>query len=159
MEPFGTTVFCDDIRFETFNKISLVGIYGPELIHFSKFPLWLPKFGIYISVRFPGNYKIDGAKFLMYFPGDPEDAPTSTIDLPWKTDGISPMPDPKDFPDLINVYGFNQHFIFSPITIKQAGYIRIRILEGTNRIKIGVLKLREATSAEIISMQAPEPTA
>ena len=95
---------------------------------------------------------------MVYLPGDPEDAPTNTTDLPWKTDGIFPMPDPKEFPDPADTYAFTLPFIFSPVTIKQAGYIRVRIQDGTTRIKVGALKLREGTPAEIAAAQPPQPT-
>jgi hypothetical protein len=150
MEPFGTAVFCDDIRFELSNKISLVGVYGYEMVLFGSFPATLPKLGIFSAVRFPKTQKIPSVKILIYFPGDQEDSPSHTQDIPIQlAPDDFPTPDPSEFPDPSEYYGFNYPILFSPIILRQSGYIRIRAVEGDTRIKVGTMKVREALPNEI----------
>ena len=75
-EPFGCTIFCDDIRTELFNKVSLMGVYGFELLLFGDFPAVLPKLGIFSRHDFIGRSRSMGADVIVYFPGDMEDKPT-----------------------------------------------------------------------------------
>lgn len=155
MDPFATAIFCDDIRFETANKVSLIGTYGYELILFGSFPSVLPKLGIFSSLRFPKTQSINGVRLLVYFPGDAESEPGHTQELPIKLDPSDfPMPDLSEYPDPGEYYGFNHPFLFSPVVIKQSGYIRVRALVGGERIKVGSLKVREAQSYEIAQMQS-----
>lgn len=149
MEPFGTAVFCDDIRSETFNKFSLMGVYGYELVLFGKFPAMLPRLGIFMSLRVHISQKVDGAKILTYFPGDAQDAPTRTEQINVKLDSETfSLPDPNEYPDPSEFYGFNHHVLFSPAVINQHGFIRVRAIIGGHRIKVGSLKLREALPEE-----------
>jgi hypothetical protein len=44
--------FCDDVRQEVGNKISLMGCYGPDmLVH--AFPMWVPKFCVVAKAKTP----------------------------------------------------------------------------------------------------------
>lgn len=52
-EPFGVTIFCDDIRFELNGKISLVGCYSTEILFHDPAPGVLPTFAALINVRIP----------------------------------------------------------------------------------------------------------
>jgi hypothetical protein len=45
-----TCIFCDDIRNETGNKISLMGIYAGNMIFSTPPPVVIPKFGIVLLV-------------------------------------------------------------------------------------------------------------
>lgn len=50
---FGVSIFCDDIRYEQGNKVSLMGCYGPELHVHTPLPVVLPKLGVLVQARFP----------------------------------------------------------------------------------------------------------
>jgi hypothetical protein len=45
-EPYGVTIFCDDVRDELFNKKTLIGVYTGELLIGGEFPALLPTFGM-----------------------------------------------------------------------------------------------------------------
>lgn len=148
-EPIGTTIFCDDIRFEQANKFSLMGIYGPELVLFAPFPTLLSKLGLYTTVSFKRPTKIDVVSFQIYFPGDEGDAPTFTQDLPWNLDSEKfPVPDPIQFPDPANFFSVQQHIILGHVTIKSSGYMRVRIRDKDRLIKAGSLKIRSPSEEE-----------
>jgi hypothetical protein len=153
MEPFGTTLFCDDIRFESFNKTSLIGLYGYEMLLFGNFPAQLPKLGMFCCLRFHKSQKVSGIKIQIYFPGDVEESPSHTQEVGFQFEADNfPLPDPAEYPDPSEYYGFNHPFLFSPVIIKQPGYVRIRATAGSNRIKAGSLKIRAALPAEIAQM-------
>jgi len=52
LEPFLWATFCDDVRQEVGNKLSYLGIYGPNLI-VRAFPTTLVKLCCVLSVRVP----------------------------------------------------------------------------------------------------------
>jgi hypothetical protein len=158
MVPFGTAVFCDDIRFELFNKVSLIGVYGYELMLLGSFPTSLPKLGIFTAVRFHKTRSISGVRMLVYFPGDSEAAPSHSQDIPIQLSPDQyPSADPAEYPDPSEYYGFNHPFLFSPVVVRQAGYIRVRAIAGDTVVKVGSLKLREATPEEIANASSGSP--
>jgi hypothetical protein len=65
---FSHCLFCDDIRFEIGNKLSLMGVYNADLIIPDKFPALLPKLGIVV--------------YLMSDIDDPPEKITTTVVLP-----------------------------------------------------------------------------
>jgi hypothetical protein len=149
MEPFGTAIFCDDIRFESFNKVSLIGVYGYELVLFGSFPASLPKLGIFSSVRFHKTRQLAGAEMRVYFPGDSQETPSHSQHLPVELNPEEfPLPELAEYPDPSEFYGFNHPFLFSPVVIKHAGYIRVRAVAGDMTVKVGSLKVREAGPEE-----------
>jgi hypothetical protein len=155
-QAFGTTLFCDDIRFEFHGKLSLVGVYGYEMVLFgTTFPVTLPKLGLFCAVRFHRSQKISGAKILIYFPEHSEESPTHVQEVPIQlTAEQFPPPDPSEYPEPAEHHGFNHPLLFSPAVVKQPGYIRVRVAEGSDRLKIGSLKIREASSEEIAQVAA-----
>jgi hypothetical protein len=52
LEPFMWTTYCDDIRQEVGNKLSYLGVYGPNLI-VQSFPATLVKLCCVFNVRVP----------------------------------------------------------------------------------------------------------
>jgi hypothetical protein len=48
----GTTIFCDDIRFEVGNKVTFVGVYGTDLF-VRDFPITLPKLCLAVKLVAP----------------------------------------------------------------------------------------------------------
>jgi hypothetical protein len=51
-EPFMWATFCDDVRQEVGNKLSYLGVYGPNLV-VQSFPTTLVKLCCVLSVRLP----------------------------------------------------------------------------------------------------------
>ena len=56
IQPFLLATFCDDVREEAGNKVSFMGIYGPNLVVRS-FPTTLPKLCCVFNVRIPAKMK------------------------------------------------------------------------------------------------------
>lgn len=53
--PYGVTIFCDDVREEVSGKQTLVGVYGPELHYTGVFPARLPVLWSFVRVSVPGS--------------------------------------------------------------------------------------------------------
>ena len=51
-QPSTTAIFCDDVRHEVGNKISLIGCYADELI-VDRLPASLPKLAVHVRVTSP----------------------------------------------------------------------------------------------------------
>ena len=49
--PGGQTIFCDDIRQEVNGKLTLVGVYGPQMIILGSFPISIPVLNALIYLR------------------------------------------------------------------------------------------------------------
>jgi hypothetical protein len=138
-EPFGITIFCDDIRREADNKTSLIGVYGDELILFTPPPVVLPKLGFHIDARFPIDNVIDeDVNMVIYFPGDPEDTPRINEKISWKS-GQPPAEIP--FPDAVPAFHFLKYYVLSPVEIREEGYIRVRLVYSNRRIRVGALRV------------------
>lgn len=52
--PVMWSVVCDDVRNETGNKVSLMGIYSGKIL-FPAFPAVLPKLCFFVTARFPAK--------------------------------------------------------------------------------------------------------
>ena len=62
---FLTTVFCDDVRNEIGNKLSFMGIYGPNIL-LNEFPAVLPRFCVVMSLQLPAETQSDAVTFCLY---------------------------------------------------------------------------------------------
>lgn len=56
-KPYGTTVFCDDIRHEINGKMTLVGCYAAEMNFNGPAPGFLPSFAALVNIRIPKAIK------------------------------------------------------------------------------------------------------
>jgi len=148
MEPYGITIFCDDIREELNGKISLIGCYGPDLQFFGNAPVVLPKLAFHIIVRLPCDKPIPPLKLIVFFPGDKDEQPTMLVELPvpenLKQEPESGLEPNVLIPDGMRTYILRQHFILSPVQITQEGFIRVRLMYGDDKIRLGVLKVQQA---------------
>jgi hypothetical protein len=59
-KPSITTVFCDDIRLEVANKISLIGVYAGDIL-VNKFPALLPKLCVWVNITAIGTAPLERA--------------------------------------------------------------------------------------------------
>jgi hypothetical protein len=58
------TLFCDDVREESGNKLSYMGVYGGNLL-LERLPAVLPKFCAVISLRLPAKTKSESVTFRL----------------------------------------------------------------------------------------------
>ncbi|MGA8497218.1 MAG: hypothetical protein WB764_17160 [Xanthobacteraceae bacterium] len=139
-QPFGYTFFADDVRQELFGKISLMGIYGSNLI-ISELPTIIPQIFFATYAHFPLEQRITNAKLQIYLPED-LDVPSIVVDLPdWTTE---PDLEPAELPfaDTELWAPFSTFQKLAPLVINQPGWIRLRIAYDEGRLRVGTLEVQ-----------------
>ena len=152
-EPFGLTIFCDDVRQEVGGKMSLIGVYGADIQFSVPFPLTVPKLSLVayynIDARDPNR---DDVELVVLFPGDPEDGPTVRSVFP-----IAQMIEDVIRPEWLEadgLYRLSAVMTFSPLMLKQPGEIRVRAMRSGDVIKLGSLVVREMASSQSVERVA-----
>jgi hypothetical protein len=140
--PYGYSLFCDDLRREEGGKITLVGLYGSEMIVHGSVPTALPKLALVVTYSERLGESDDPLELLVYFPGDSDDAPTHRLPLAadlvegFRKRRVSELE--LDDPRLI----MRLDAVFSPILIKQEGHIKVLMIRGDTEIRLGALRIR-----------------
>ncbi len=144
MEPLGITLFCDDIRFEQQNKITIVGCYGHEVLVGGELPFMLPRIGMYVQLRLPSN-NWPALKLRVYFPGEKEDELVCEVDkpAPSASNVEKSMRDPGG-DDTVSLMATNIPILLGPVIINAEGLIKVRVNCGESVIKAGTLKVTRA---------------
>lgn len=62
---FMETIYCDDVRSEIGNKLSFMGIYGPNIL-LTEFPAVLAKFCVVMSLHMPADTKAQAVTFSLF---------------------------------------------------------------------------------------------
>lgn len=141
-ETFGRVTFCDDIRNEVDGKTTLVGCYGADMVFPTPFPVLLPKLGLAVQFAEKADSKSGPLKLEIFFPGDPENTPSISADLPPieivpTSDELAQRDDDSRKMILFNL-------VMSPANILSEGQIRVRIVRGDDIFRIG--RIRVSTS-------------
>lgn len=142
--PSGYTLFCDDIRKEEGGKLTLVGLYGPELIVFAPLPAILPKFGMLITYVERPQESDAPLELQVSFPGDPEGEPSHRIsvsdDVVKSFRNVSVPAEVSSLDEAILVMKLDG--LISPFVIQQEGFVRVSIVRGDLQIRVGSLRIR-----------------
>jgi hypothetical protein len=154
---WGFTLFADDLRHEVGGKTSLTGIYQLDMIHPLDFPITIPKFVMLIKY-----YEVKGAfngdlVVKVFFPGDAEDEPTVNMTAAGSfRDSVEPTYQADaDSERILNV---TMPIVISPITIKEEGFIRVRVQCGETITRMGRLMIRKVRDSDNIQF-IPSPSA
>jgi hypothetical protein len=150
-EPLGISLFCDDIRFEQGNKMTLVGCYGPDMIINGPIPTVIPKLGILVQLRLPAGSSA-ASKILVYFPESKEGEPAVVMDIGAPNEETISASQNNLGSDLVPLLSTNVPLLLSPLLIRQAGLIKVRVECGANLIKAGTLRI---ISADVPSVTPP----
>ena len=137
--PFGSTIFCDDIRHELGGKVSYIGIYSGSINFSRPFPATLAKFGFAIRYSERPGESTEDVTIGIYLPGDPEDAPSTKFDLPIQ-EMRSQSPDPKVLKtteDPVATMIF--HVVMENLSHKEKGRIKVRAYRGELEVRLGTL--------------------
>ncbi len=145
-DPYGWTIFCDDIRQEVGGKASLMGVYRGILFVHSAFPVTMPKFGLAVSYRIHfDDTRLEDVRLDILLPGDDEIMPTAKAVIP-----VSQMiaeDDPPTSPG-DTFREFHANIILSPLILKEKGKISVRAIGGAGLIKLGTLKVDEKPASD-----------
>lgn len=75
---FMETIYCDDVRSEIGNKLSFMGIYGPNIL-LNEFPAVLSKLCAVMSLHMPAETQAETVTFFLY--KDDEEIGRSTVHI------------------------------------------------------------------------------
>jgi uncharacterized protein DUF6941 len=136
-----TCIFCDDIRAELSNKISLIGIYGSDMLIASPLPALIGRFGV--------------AVFLITDIGDEPDHLSITIMMhPEETVLIkaeaNKPPQTEDVEEGDTKRQLRAMFSLPAFTVTQEGYIEVRVDTGRETLRAGKLLLKSASQSNNI---------
>ena len=143
--PFGTTIFCDDIREEVGGKSSYMGIYKGEMIVATDFPVILPMFAFAITYVEPIDLPTMPVTIRVTLP-DPTNTALIEIELPieqLRAEFIKTVD-----PDSI-LFQSTLDFKASPLLIAQEGSIKVSAIRNGEEIRLGSLKIRKAEPSEM----------
>lgn len=137
VDPFGFTVFCDDIRDEVGGKTSLMGRYVGSMNIAAAAPesgatFALPKFGAATQIMIPKEYKTSHVRVALTL--DRKDQPPQLL--------AEVTIDPPDLSDTeMDVAVFGVNFIIAPLVLQSDCIIRARgYLDGLE-VKAGSLQV------------------
>jgi hypothetical protein len=141
MDPFGLTIFCDDIRHEFDGKISLIGCFPASTLLLGEFPTTIAKLGLSVHFVFPRAQKIREFEVRIYLPEDRGDVPSITdkLDLPSEGLDLSQSQLPSIDTDVVPVTRITRNIILSPVQFKSEGLIRVRVVFNGTHVKAGTL--------------------
>ncbi len=152
-KPVVHVVYCDDIRNEMGNKISLMGIYDSELVT-QVFPVNLPKLCAQIMVKFPHNALPKSTLKIELLNGDES---MGAFELDKKAlSQVVPPKSGEDVPkDEVSV-NIQVNFVLSPLKLEKPSTLRVHCHADKKLYKGNALVLRSATSQELALMGLPQ---
>ena len=149
-EPYGLTVFCDDIRYEVSGKLTLVGCYSSEMIFTGPAPGMIPSLAALVNIRIPKTIEFKTLKVVVI----KQEGEETTEILNAKTEidrgdlekGIGNSTD--EFGNE-KIWSMTLPCNWTPFHMKEEGFIKVRAyLDDERKIKLGVLKVNFAASSD-----------
>lgn len=142
-EPYGTTIFCDDIRHEVNGKLTLVGCYSAVLNFNGPAPGLLPTFAALVNIRIPKLINFNTIKLRVLKEGGSEVDEIFEMEV-----GVDEKAkraafegeDTKNKEEKILSMTFPLQW--SPLEVKKSGFIKVRAhLDDGKEIRLGALKI------------------
>ena len=143
-----TCLFCDDIRQEVGNKISLMGVYGGDLIlALPAQPVLIPRLGAFVSLITDLDDAPERVTMTVYVP--PGRTEIVKIELP-------ALPPPASQFDGATKSHYRFMIQFPPVTVSEEGFIEIILETEREVIRAGRLNVRFQPSAGTAPEQPSE---
>jgi hypothetical protein len=155
MLPFGFSIFCDDIRYELQNKLSLIGCYGVELIVHDTPPVMLPKLCVLVQARLPLE-KMPPIKLNVY--AFDEEVPLHTVELSAGEEAFDAEAALKNLAttsDSIPHRYLAYPLVLSPFVVPKPGYVKVRIQYGKQTVRAGSLKISHVPASDNTKSASP----
>lgn len=138
-EPYGITLFCDDIRHEINGKTTMVGVYSSNLVLPNNEPALLPSLFASVQIYIPHEYKFDEGKLMVSSLDGEEVTVVTELELP------SPQAD-EGSPERYIVFRINVSL--TPFAAKPGTRLQVRAYFEGNEFKLGTLSIVSAPSTE-----------
>jgi hypothetical protein len=145
-EPYGITIFCDDIRDEVSNKKTLVGVYNGELV-IGSLPAVVPTFGLAVTYLEPLEMPVKPVSIKVFVPNK-EGKGEVVLDVELPPDREERPTDAAPDP-LAEFRAHLLYFRLSPLILQGEGHIKVRAYFDDTEIRLGSLRVRKPTELEI----------
>lgn len=128
-----------------------MGVYQTDMVFppGTVFPLLIPKFCILIKYyEVPQSIK-DDLEVRVFFPGDAENSPS--IKMPFPRSAIEQTRVDTPYPlegDQEHIHNMTFPLTISPFTVRQSGWVKVRMAYAKSVVNLGSLMLRAADVTE-----------
>ena len=143
-------MFCDDIRLEYGNKISLMGVYGSDLQLAENFPLMLPKFAVHVGLICDLSDIPTWLKLSVILP---DGAELINVELP-----VDSLPKSKNIDATTTKYRIGQSLPITPLPLLNSGYLEVWLETETGKLRAGRLKITSTAEQAAITAASSQPT-
>lgn len=143
-EPYGHIIYCDDIREEASGKITIVGVYGPDLVLFGPTPATLAKICFIVDLFQPINSELVLQKLEITQPGAEFDELLVEMKFPPQLAETQKKQQTVD-PHLRRM--LRVQFCHSPFNIKNKGRIRARLVHDQGSVRLASLEVKISDQA------------
>ena len=140
LNPFALTTFCDDIRYETAGKFSLIGVYRETLIFpCGTFPITINRLSLSITFVEDSSVLIGDIDVHVLLPGDMREKPSFAFKIePHEAQQVPDDPEGTR-------RSLNFHVMLGPLTIRESGLIKVRLINRGRRYRAGALFVGQPT--------------
>lgn len=143
--PYGTVIFCDDIREEVGSKTTLVGCYGADIVIGGDLPVSLPKFGMSCRLVFEKFTERKAPTVIVAMPDETVETAEFRIPLELEPNALEQngliASDPANPRYLITC-----NIVGGPFNFAAEGLIQVFLQDDGAPIRIGVIRVRSGSA-------------
>lgn len=146
MTRYATCIFCDDIRMEVGNKISLIGVYG-GVLQVPSIPALLPKLCIQTNFETPADQAMKSFTLRISY-GEKllSENKLGEDDLTAAMDHVNR--DSNSLVEPFTVFSLMLQNIMSPFEIKEPGTLKVIVIVDGVEYPGGKLRIQKEPSAQ-----------
>lgn len=146
-EPYGITIFCDDIRYEMGGKITYVGVYHQTLNIRGELPIFLPVLYFAINLMVPSEYPAKQIAIKILKQKKNSEKEEVILDLPPRDLELGGEPEKYQRTVI--------HLNISPLHIDGDFTLKVRAYFDGKENKLGVLHVTVRSDKSISSATTP----
>ncbi len=145
MQPFLSTIYCDDVRQEVGGKLSLIGVYN-DVMYVQQFPVTLPKLWVVATFVAPKDKPLKSLKFRIFKNNDPladlDATPEHLQQLASAREPVVPMPDGSR-----TVVSTQSQVCFAPLMLDAPCVLRVAAITENGETRGLSLQVQELSAS------------
>ncbi len=145
MQPFLSTIYCDDVRQEVGGKLSLIGVYN-GVMYVQQFPVTLPKLWVVATFVASKDKPPKSLKFRVFKNDEPltdlDATPEHLQQLASAREPVVPLPDGSR-----RVISTQTHVCFVPLVLDAPCVLRVAAITERGEIRGLSLQVQEPATA------------
>lgn len=137
-KPYGTSIFCDDIRYEVGNKHSFMGIYSGDMNIEAVPPFTLPKLAIAVRMYIPTPMVPNDLRVVVFkHVGESvEELLVAEGTIPQERPGGSTNRDPEETYVVANI-----NLTASPFHVEKSCVLKVRGFIADQEVRLGTIRV------------------